>query len=86
MPSDSSPLPGSLTVPPLHGWVGLVVLLVLAVVVAVGFVIAESMSRSDSRSTEWESWLEGRSRSTAGAPPADREDRAPESAAVHPRR
>lgn len=63
-----SPLPGSLTVPPLHGWWGIVAVLVLAAVVGVGFLIAGTTSRSASRSGEWEEWLEGRSRSI---PPTD---------------
>ncbi|WP_155858917.1 hypothetical protein [Candidatus Blastococcus massiliensis] len=77
MPTDS-PLPGSLTVPPLHGWVGLVVLLVLAVLVGVGFLVARSLSDDEIDAAEWQSWLEARSRSGAGS-----EDQAPEPVPHH---
>ena len=50
MPTDS-PLPGSLTVPPLHGWVGIVVLLVLAALVGVGYLVARSLTRDESSAT-----------------------------------
>jgi hypothetical protein len=63
MPSDSTPLPGSLTVPPLYGWVGIVALVVLAALVGIGFLVVGAMARSESRAMEWQSWLEARSRS-----------------------
>lgn len=52
-----------MTVAPLHGWVGIVVLLVLTVLVGVGFVVAGSLSRETSSATEWQSYLQSRSRS-----------------------
>ena len=61
-PDTDAPPPGSLTVPPLHGWVVLLVLLGLVIVVAVCFLLVGAGTPSDSRSSEWEAWLQGRSR------------------------
>ncbi len=61
-PEQTAPPPGSLTVPLLHGWVVLLVLVVLAIVVAVCFLLVSANTPSDSRSAEWRSWLEARSR------------------------
>ncbi|TKJ31405.1 hypothetical protein [Blastococcus sp. CCUG 61487] len=71
MPTDSSPLPGSLTVPPLHGWLGIAALLVLAVVVGVGYLVVRAAGHDDSESSEWLSWLDGRSRTGVVEEPAD---------------
>lgn len=62
MTSDVTPTPGGLTVPPLHGWVGIVVLLVAAVVVAVVFLLIGAVRSEGARSSEWQSWLDSRSR------------------------
>jgi hypothetical protein len=61
MTSDATPAPGSMTVPLLHGWQGLVVLLVAVVVVAVAFLMIGVMRSEGTSSSEWESWLESRS-------------------------
>ncbi|MGY2129526.1 hypothetical protein [Blastococcus sp. SYSU DS0617] len=61
-PDPNAPPPGSLTVPPLHGWVVLLVLLGLVIVIAVCFLLIGASTPSDSRSAEWRSWLEARSR------------------------
>jgi hypothetical protein len=51
-----------MTVPPLHGWVELVALLVAVVTVAAAFlVIAAGWSAFSGRS-EWQAWLDARSR------------------------
>ncbi|MDT0275424.1 hypothetical protein [Blastococcus goldschmidtiae] len=81
-PNAPPPPPGSLTVPPLHGWVVLLVLLGLVIVVAVCFLLIGASTPSDSRSAEWRSWLDARSRAgsiadsdpaaTRSAPPGDR--------------
>ena len=60
-PDPNAPPPGSLTVPPLHGWVVLLVLLGLVIVVAVCFLLIGASTPSDSRSAEWRSWLDARS-------------------------
>jgi hypothetical protein len=60
-PAPTEPVPGNLTVPPLHGWVEIVALLGAVIAVAVAFlVIAAGWSAFSGRS-EWQAWLEGRS-------------------------
>ena len=57
----TQPVPGNMTVPPLHGWVEIVALLGAVVAVAVAFlVIAAGWSAFSGRS-EWQAWLDGRS-------------------------
>lgn len=77
MTTAASPAPGSLTVPPLYGWVGIVVLLVAAVVVAVAFLLIGAVRSEGTSSSEWQSWLDSRSRggsADAGTPlPGDRD-------------
>ncbi len=66
MPADAVPLPapGSLTVPLLTGWEGLVLMLLAVVAVALGFLVIGALATGRrSRSPEWQAWLEGRSRS-----------------------
>lgn len=80
MSTDATPAPGSLTVPPLFGWEGLVALLVAAVVIGVGFLVLSAVSASRRPSADWDAWLQGRSRGTGtrsrtvprGAPSSDR--------------
>ena len=66
MTSDVTPAPGSLTVPPLFGWEGIVVLLVAAVVIGVGYLVLNAMAASRGPSADWDSWLQGRSRDRYG--------------------
>lgn len=76
MTPDSAPQPGNLTVPPLFGWEGIVVLLVAAVVIGVGYLVLSALSASRRPSTDWDEWLQGRSRPRhdavdgPGAPPS----------------
>lgn len=73
-PESNAPPPGSLTVPLLHGWGVLLVLLGLVIVIAVCFFLVSASSPSDSRSAEWRSWLDARSRTgnlADGAHPAN---------------
>jgi hypothetical protein len=77
MTPDPTPEPGSLTVPPLFGWEGIVVLLVLAVVIGVGYLVLSAMSASRRPSADWDEWLQGRSRdrhATAPGPGTPRTD------------
>ena len=62
MTPDATPEPGSLTVPPLFGWEGIVVLLVAAVVIGVGYLVLSALSASHRPSADWDEWLQGRSR------------------------
>lgn len=62
MTPDVTPEPGSLTVPPLFGWEGIVVLLVAAVVIGVGYLLFSALSASRRPSSDWDEWLQGRSR------------------------
>jgi hypothetical protein len=62
MTSDANPAPGSMTVPPLFGWEGIVVLLVAAVVIGVGYLLLSALAASRRPSADWDEWLQGRSR------------------------
>ena len=62
MTPDPSPAPGSLTVPPLFGWEGIVALLVAAVVIGVAYLALSALFTSRRPSAEWDAWLQGRSR------------------------
>ena len=60
-PAPPQPVPGNMTVPPLHGWVEIVALLGAVIAVAVAFlVIAAGWSAFSGRS-EWQGWLDARS-------------------------
>ena len=62
MTPAATPEPGSLTVPPLFGWEGIVVLLVVALVIGVGYLVISALSASRRPSADWDEWLQGRSR------------------------
>jgi hypothetical protein len=64
MTPDATPEPGSLTVPPLFGWEGIVVLLVVALVIGVGYLVLSALAAGRRPSADWEEWLQGRSRGT----------------------
>jgi threonine/homoserine/homoserine lactone efflux protein len=71
MPADAVPAPGSLSVPPLDGWQGIVVALVVVVVVAVVFLVllaVGAMRAGRTGSPEWQAWLDARSRSRDDGP------------------
>jgi hypothetical protein len=61
-PDSNAPLPGSMTVPPLDGWVGLLLLLAAAIIVGLCFLVIGATGRSTTRSSEWEALLDARSR------------------------
>ncbi len=67
MTPDPSPAPGSLTVPPLFGWEGIVVLLVAALVIGVSYLVASALSAGRRPSADWDEWLQGRSRDRGDA-------------------
>ncbi len=62
MALDSTPAPGSFTVPPLHGWQGIVAVLLVAVAVGVAFLLIGAVVTGRRASPEWDAWLDGRSR------------------------
>jgi len=62
MTSDATPAPGSLTVPPLFGWEGIVVLLLASVVIGVGYLVLSAMAATRRPSADWDAWLQSRSR------------------------
>jgi hypothetical protein len=66
MTPAATPEPGSLTVPPLFGWEGIVVLLVAAVVIGVGYLVLSALSASRRPSADWDAVLQGRSRDRTG--------------------
>jgi hypothetical protein len=51
-----------MTVPPLFGWEGLLVLLLLVVVVAVAFFVITAAGPATSERQDWQRFLDGRSR------------------------
>jgi hypothetical protein len=53
--------PGSMTVPPLHGWEDVVTAVALVVVVAVAALLFLAAGRAASDRSEWQAWLDGRS-------------------------
>lgn len=67
MSSDERPAPGSLTVPLLDGWVGIVVVLLVVVVVGVAFLLMGAVTTGRRGSPEWQAWLDGRSRGRSEA-------------------
>jgi hypothetical protein len=81
-----APEPGSLTVPPLHGWMAIVAVLVLAALIGVGYLVARSLTTDESDADDWQSWLEGRSRSGLLAGDMRLDDAAPVPTAEHSRR
>jgi hypothetical protein len=56
------PAPGSMTVPPLFGWEGIILVLALLTAVAVAFLLIGAAGSSARGRSEWEAWLEARSR------------------------
>jgi hypothetical protein len=60
-PATTPPPPGSMTVPPLFGWEGILTVVAILLIVAVGYlVILASRTSKDSRS-EWQAFLDARS-------------------------
>ncbi|WP_346618437.1 hypothetical protein [Blastococcus montanus] len=63
MATDPAPaLPGNLTVPPLAGWEDLLTAVLLVVAVAVAFVVVLAAGAAVSGRSEWQAWLDARSR------------------------
>ena len=61
-PAPTAPLPGSMTVPPLFGWEVILTVLVLLVAVAVAFFLASASGTAADDRSDWEAWLDARSR------------------------
>jgi hypothetical protein len=60
-PATTPPPPGSMTVPPLFGWEGILTVVAILLIVAVGYlVILASRTSKDGRS-EWQAFLDARS-------------------------
>jgi hypothetical protein len=62
--------PGSLTVPPYHGWENIAALLVVVALAAVAAAVVLTAGRDMGGRSEWQAWLDGR-KADAGAPPED---------------
>jgi hypothetical protein len=60
-PVTTTPLPGSMTVPPLFGWEQILTVLTVLVTVAVLFVVVRSTWADRTERSEFQGWLEGRS-------------------------
>jgi hypothetical protein len=67
-PAPAPPLPGSMTVPPLFGWEVILTLLVVLIGLAVAFFLASAAGTAPDERSEWQSWLEARSRRSAEPP------------------
>jgi hypothetical protein len=65
----TSPAPGDMTVPLLHGGEGIVVGLLVVVAVAVLFLLAASARPGAGSRAEWQAWLDARSGERRGPPP-----------------
>jgi hypothetical protein len=61
-PVTNPPLPGSMTVPPWFGWENIMAVLVLLVVVGVAFFVVSSVGEDANGRSEWQAWLDARSR------------------------
>ena len=61
-PDPTAPLPGSMTVPPLFGWEIILTVLVVLIGVAVAFFLASVSGTAVDHRSDWESWLDARSR------------------------
>ncbi len=60
-PDPTAPVPGNMTVPPLHGWLDIVALLGVVIAVAVAFLMIAAAWSAFSGRSEWQAWLDGRS-------------------------
>ncbi len=76
-PGTPPPLPGSMTVPPLHGWenIGLVLVVLVLAAVAVGVLL--SIGKAETGRSEWQAWLDGRSAGLPEAEPGTRREAVP---------
>ena len=77
----ASPAPGSMTVPPLFGWETILVGLLVLIAVAVAFLVVAAARAGTSGRSEWQAWLDARSRGPLD-PAADADDRT--AASGHP--
>jgi hypothetical protein len=69
MAPATTPPPGSMTVPPLFGWEGILTVVAILLIAAVTYlVILASRTSKDSRS-EWQAFLDARSRRPAAELP-----------------
>jgi hypothetical protein len=72
--NTTTPLPpGSMTVPPLFGWELILTGLLVLVVVAVAFLLLGATGTGRDERSDWEAWLDARSRvrGDAAADPRD---------------
>ncbi len=69
-PLPTPPEPGNFTVPLLFGWGDILLVLVLLIVAVVVFLLVTASTPAASRRSEWQAWLDGRSRTVD----ADRDD------------
>ncbi len=69
-PVPTPPEPGNFTVPLLFGWGDILLVLVLLIVAVVVFLLVTASTPTESRRSEWQAWLDARSR----AVDAERDD------------
>ena len=69
-PVPAPPPPGSLTVPPYHGWENIAAVLVLVALAAVAAAVVLAAGRDLGGRSEWQAWLDGR-KADAGAAAED---------------
>ena len=69
-PAPTAPAPGNFTVPLLFGWADILLVLVLLIVAVVVFLLVTASAPAAGRRSEWQAWLDARSRTTD----ADRDD------------
>jgi hypothetical protein len=67
-PVPTSPEPGNLTVPLLFGWGDLLVVLVLLLAGVVVFLVVTASAPAATRRSEWQAWLDGRSKAADAGP------------------
>lgn len=63
-PLATPPEPGNFTVPLLFGWNDILLVLVLLVAAVVVVLLVTASASAASRRSEWEAWLDARSRTT----------------------
>jgi hypothetical protein len=66
-PVATAPVPGNLTVPPLFGWQDIVVLMLLVIAAAVAFLVVGAGRAGRQERSDWQAFLDARSRSDSEA-------------------
>jgi hypothetical protein len=74
-PVPTPPAPGNFTVPLLFGWGDILLVLVLLIAAVVVFLLVTASTPAESRRSEWQAWLDARSRTTDAEPESVRGER-----------